>query len=1100
MRSLAAVACLVAVCVADADEAPLRLTPGDELSRTLQGSESHDYEIAADDYVLVVIENLGRGTILTVSNDAGDVLVRTANWRQSEGRHGVVLEPGAPVRLSVTADEPVAPPGDYRIRVSTIPPDGPEFDAEREMMLGADARLRHYYGEADGRGEALDYFLEAVAGFTRAADQRRRADALFEAAGVYYSLGEHDEATATYGLAAELWQGLGDSRGLATAEVQLGLIEWQTNRLDLAIVHFRRAAARRHALGDRFFEAQALNDTGLVYRDLNDARSAIDYFERALAIWQGSTDLMSVDPSSVDFDSVPDPPWLSDALVAMDNLAWASELRADTAATERILLQALALSRYLDRRQIEAQILNNLGRLKYKTGELQAALDYLDRAIAYFESASRNEIWAGNAHQTRSQVFQATGDLVRAEIELRAALAFRTEERDPVRRAETLLALAELGLQAHEESKTLENIEAALSLLKAHGDNPVLRGTANELAAQAYRFKGETELALQHHGQAIGLFAASDDVRGEAGARMERALTLSRQGDVTSALSDLEWSLSQARLIEDKLLQFRTLTSKATVYAQAKRWDSAIDSAREALELSESVREELADPMLLRFFSAVQRDAYETLVNAELAQDDITGAWRASNESRARRLAELMTAGHAAPAKLNDAKRKQYDSLVQMRAARAEELTQSLARNADDNEIEGMRSELADIVQKIERYQLPAARDERAQVAGPELAAVQAALGPADVLLEYFVGDSVGAVWRITQDDFDVHSVPGAGELTNRVGEITAAIRQRRELPRQNLVTLSRRLIPKTDDAGGRTRHVIFIPDGPLFYLPFSMLPDPASQDGAPLIASKDVSYLPSVAMLTQSGARGDFVAHRLAILADPVFNANDPRLHGGGALRAGVASGTTLEGELTRSTERNNVQLLSRLPGTREEAQTVRSAAIGADVFMALDTDANRELVMSGVLDDYDVIHFATHAILDADEPALSGIVLSGVTATGAPMPRFLRSQDVAALRLNADLVVLSGCETGLGRVVDSEGVVGLSQAFFRAGARQVVSSLWRIPDRATATLMEHFYRGIYQDGLEPKSALREAQLAMRQSRWWRDPYYWAGFVVQGH
>src|SRR5690606_15656022 len=139
------------------------------------------------------------------------------------------------------------------------------------------------------------------------------------------------------------------------------------------------------------------------------------------------------------------------------------------------------------------------------------------------------------------------------------------------------------------------------------------------------------------------------------------------------------------------------------------------------------------------------------------------------------------------------------------------------------------------------------------------------------------------------------------------------------------------------------------------------------------------------------------------------------------------------------------------------------------------------------------------THGILDAEEPSLSGLVLSGVTPDGQLRPRFLRSQDIASLALQADLVVLSGCETGLGSFVYGEGIAGLSQAFLRAGARPVASSLWRIPDQATAVLMGHFYREMYGNGLRPAPALRAAQDEMRRSRRWRDPYYWAGFVIQG-
>ena len=116
-------------------------------------------------------------------------------------------------------------------------------------------------------------------------------------------------------------------------------------------------------------------------------------------------------------------------------------------------------------------------------------------------------------------------------------------------------------------------------------------------------------------------------------------------------------------------------------------------------------------------------------------------------------------------------------------------------------------------------------------------------------------------------------------------------------------------------------------------------------------------------------------------------------------------------------------------------EAAAIRNAAGDKQVLTLTDTDANRDVVLSGRLDGFEILHFATHGILDSEEPTLSGLVLSGVDEDGKPRSRFLRSQDIAGLTLAARLVVLSGCETGLGRLVDGEGLLGLSRAFFYAG-----------------------------------------------------------------
>jgi CHAT domain-containing protein len=163
----------------------------------------------------------------------------------------------------------------------------------------------------------------------------------------------------------------------------------------------------------------------------------------------------------------------------------------------------------------------------------------------------------------------------------------------------------------------------------------------------------------------------------------------------------------------------------------------------------------------------------------------------------------------------------------------------------------------------------------------------------------------------------------------------------------------------------------------------------------------------------------------------------------------------------------------------------------------MARGFEANRDLVSDDGLAAYRYLHFATHATLDTERPELSALVLSAFRPSGAIRPAYLYAYEIYRLRLNAELVVLSACETGLGREVRGEGVVGLGRAFLFAGADSVLVSLWRVEDRATALLMERFYRGLLVEGQSPAAALRRAQASLWREGW--APYHWAGFVLQG-
>jgi CHAT domain-containing protein len=163
------------------------------------------------------------------------------------------------------------------------------------------------------------------------------------------------------------------------------------------------------------------------------------------------------------------------------------------------------------------------------------------------------------------------------------------------------------------------------------------------------------------------------------------------------------------------------------------------------------------------------------------------------------------------------------------------------------------------------------------------------------------------------------------------------------------------------------------------------------------------------------------------------------------------------------------------------------------------LDFDASRATALSADLARARIVHFATHGVLDNEDPGLSGVMLSMFDAQGRPLDGFLRLRDIYTLRLPADLVVLSACSTALGRPVKGEGLVGVVRGFMYAGAQRVVASLWKVDDDATRELMSRFYVEMLQHQRSPASALRQAQLAVRQQDAWRSPFYWAGFVLQG-
>ncbi|MFN7929518.1 MAG: CHAT domain-containing protein [Blastocatellia bacterium] len=270
------------------------------------------------------------------------------------------------------------------------------------------------------------------------------------------------------------------------------------------------------------------------------------------------------------------------------------------------------------------------------------------------------------------------------------------------------------------------------------------------------------------------------------------------------------------------------------------------------------------------------------------------------------------------------------------------------------------------------------------------------------------------------------------------------------------------------------------------------------------MILDHELLTLPSASTLAvlRQGLAGRAPAPRtLAVLADPVFSATDERVRGAG--RPAMAAAAPLT-ESTRAWQavasKAGQALIPRLPASRAEAEAILALVPAASRKVALDFAANQTLAQSAELGQYRYVHFATHSLLHPTQPQLSGLVLSLVDEAGKPQPGFLNTQAIFQLKLPAELVVLSACQTALGKELPGEGLIGLTRGFMYAGAKRVIASLWRVNDDATAELMKTFYQELLKaSSPTPAAALRTAQLKVSRLPRWRAPYYWAGFVLQG-
>jgi CHAT domain-containing protein len=406
-------------------------------------------------------------------------------------------------------------------------------------------------------------------------------------------------------------------------------------------------------------------------------------------------------------------------------------------------------------------------------------------------------------------------------------------------------------------------------------------------------------------------------------------------------------------------------------------------------------------------------------------------------------------------------------------------------------------------------------------------------LDPDTLLLEYVLGDERSYLWCVTPSALTSHVLPKRAEVEAAAQEVYRLLTARNQPAgaerapqrrtrlrdadaryRRAAAALTRMVLgPVAEQLQGK--RLLIVADGALQYVPFEALPAPDAPE-EPLVVRHEVVYLPSasaLAMLRRDRPDRRAGSKTVAVLADPVFDRSDPRVATSPKARppeprvsksaAGPASEAAWGAEqLVRSLRdvgRGGEGGLPRLRFTRREAEAILAVAPSDGRLKAVDFMASRATVTSAALREYRLIHFATHGMLDSVHPELSGLVWSLVDERGSPQNGYLNLQDVYNLDLPAELVVLSACETGLGRSVSGEGLVGLTRGFMYAGARRVVASLWKVDDVATAELMGRFYRAMVREGQRPAAALRQAKVDMWKQGDWRFPYYWAAFEMQG-
>ena len=855
--------------------------------------------------------------------------------------------------------------------------------------------------------------------------------------------------------------------------------------LAAAVSAFQQAREGFRVLGERGREADILDSLARASLSLGKTDDAIAFDRQALALNQSLGREREVERI-----------WIE--------LGRAYQYRGERHQALDCYRQALELSQRLDDRWAQAASLQNLGMVYHWLGETGQAIDHYKQALELWRLLG-NRSDKAKTGANLGDLYQSIGETQQALDRLEPALALFVAERNAGEEARTLNSIGVAYSRNGRQQKAIETLERALLVERRIGDPSREALTLNDLGC-VYFLLGDRRQARTYFAHARALYRQLDDRPAEAVALANVAWADANAGRPQAAVESYGQALPLLAAFGD-----RTTEAAARLgLARARRSFGDLAGSLEAVERGiaqvESLRGTTASPAIRAAFQARNQEFYSFAVDLLMAMHRDAEALAAAERARARglldRLAEsgfdlkrgvdptLLARINEADRRVNEADRLrsqlQGSGAIPARLAAADrQLRQALSES--------------DQAQTALRLASPGYAALHTALTHPRSLTVreiqEQVLDDDTVLLEYSLGNERSFLWAVTSEGLAARELPGRSVIEGAARSGYERLERSREtlaqMPAEEARTeLSQLLLQPVTGLLGRKR-LLIVPDGALHYLPFAALPVPGSSE--PLVAGHEVVTSPSASALAVE--RRELAGRRpapgvLAVVADPVFEASDPRV----GRPAAVVAPAAWRGSSPVGGDR-----FQRLGYSRAEAEALKALVPPEERLDALDFKASRETVLSGALARYRIIHFATHGMLDTENPGLSKLVFSQVDEQGRPRNGFVWAHEIYGLSLPADLVVLSACHTALGQEIRGEGLVGLTRGFQYAGARAVLVSLWEVDDEATAELMRLFYSAMLKHGQPPAAALRTAQEALRHEDGWQAPYYWAGFVLQG-
>jgi CHAT domain-containing protein/tetratricopeptide (TPR) repeat protein len=1088
-------------------EQPRTLELKKSINAEIKSGQVHRYRLSLSANQFVQIEVNPTKVVIVVSVFGTDGKKITEKFFQETGQIFFITDTAGNYEIRVETVEQDTPLGSYEILLSDIHA-ATEKDRLRikaaDTTAEADALFEE--GTKESYTKAVEKYQEAQKLWHDLGDLQSEGYVVGSIAVIYDRLGDAQKALEFYEKALQLARAAGDDLGAAITLDNIGMVYNFAGDYEKAIVYHTQGLELCRKIKDEITAAYILGNIANAYDKLGESQKALDFYQQSLTgakadknyrraglllnqiaviysklgQFQNAIDACN---ESAKFSRAANAKDILSA--ALNNLASLYNDLSDHEKAIEISLEALKIQQETGNKRGEASTLNYLGVFYRGLGNNEKALEY------YLKS-----------------------------LELRRALNDRT------RQAQVLTNIGAVYYYKDDMKKALEYFQQGLEMSRAV-NNREDEAFALTGVAVAQKESGEKQKALETFNQALALHKTNGTRPSEANSLLWIAQTQRDLGQLTEALTSIESSINIIESLRSNIAG----EERRTMFFSSHQdyYDFYID-------------------LLMQLHNQKPSQGFDAM------------ALQAKERANARSLFELLQESQTDIRQGVDAKLLERERALQQQInTKDQRLRQLRLAKKDAKQIETAQKELDKLLSDFKdvQSQIRAKSPQYAaltQAKTASLKEIQQTLDDNTILLEYSLGKKKSFLWLVTKTNVTTYDLPSQNEIETFVGKIYELLKsgapQKGESINQhrarlekvnaeywaNAANLSKILFGAAASQLGEKR-LLIVADGALHYIPFAALPIPNStsqiqdsrfkvqnrnaigkskienffnpqsairnpQSAMPLISKHEIVNLPSASVLVllrQNETARKPAPKNLAVFADPVFESDDIRI-----AKAKSQSNQTAANKQTKPREvdlviRDAGVELGRLSLSKEEADAILSFVAPNNSFTAFGFDASKKTLLTQDLSQYRIVHFATHGLVNSRHPELSSIALSLFDEKGNAVDGLLRLHEIYNLKLPAELIVLSACQTGLGKEIRGEGLIGLTRGFMYAGAQRVAVSLWNVQDDATQEMMKRFYQNMLQKNMRPAAALRTAQLEMFQSKRWSSPYHWAAFVLQG-